>query len=59
MEGYAMMLYARSFYKDSPVDIQAVLENEALGLPKEYLDEATKVAVEMAKTASETTTEKL
>jgi len=59
MEGYAMMLYARSFYKDSRVDIQAILENEELGLPKEDFDEATKVAVEMAKTASGTTTEKL
>jgi hypothetical protein len=59
MEGYAMMLYARYFYKDSRVDIQAILENEELGLPKEDFDEATKVAVEMAKTASETTTEKL
>lgn len=59
MEGYGMMLYARSFYKDSPVDIQAVLDNDALGLPKEDFDEATKVAVEMAETASETTNEKL
>lgn len=59
MGGYAMMLYARSFYKGSPADIQAVLDNEKLGLPKEDFDEATKVAAEMAKTASETTTEKL
>ena len=59
MEGYAMMLYARSFYKDSPMDTQALLNNEELGLPKEDFDEATKVAVEMAKTASEAIGEKL
>jgi hypothetical protein len=57
--GYAMMLYARSFYKDSPADIQAVLENEKLGLPKEDFDEATKRAVEMAKNTPETTSEKV
>jgi hypothetical protein len=57
--GYAMMLYARSFYKDSPADLQAILENEKLGLPKEDFDEATKRAAEMAKNTSETTSEKV
>lgn len=56
-EGYAMMLYARSFYKNGPMDIQDILENEALELPKEELDDATRVAVEMAKKASGTLSE--
>jgi hypothetical protein len=59
MEGYAMMLYARSFYKDSGMNIQGLLNNEELGLPKEDFDEATRVAVEMAKAASGTISEKV
>lgn len=59
LEGYGMMLYARSFYKDSPADIQAVLDNEKLGLPKEDFHDATRVAVEMAKNASGTISERL
>jgi hypothetical protein len=58
-EGYGMMLYARSFFKDSPADLQAVLNNEELGLPEEDFDTATSVAVEMAKTASRTVGENL
>jgi hypothetical protein len=56
-EGYGIMLYARSFYKDSPADMQAVLNNEELGLPKEDFDAATLVGVEMAKRASGTVSE--
>ena len=59
MEGYAMMLYARSFYKDSGMEIQALLNNEELGLPREDFDEATRVAVEMAKAASGNISEKV
>ena len=59
MEGYAMMLYARSFYKDGSLSLQAMLNNQELGLPKEDFDEATRAAVEMAKAASETISERL
>lgn len=59
LEGYGMLLYARSFYKHSPADLQAVLDNEKLGLPKEDFDEATMVAVEMAKNSSGTISEKV
>lgn len=48
MVGHAILLYARVFYADGSGDIDSKLDNEVLGLPKESLDEATKVAIEMA-----------
>ena len=47
--GFGILLYARLFYKDGAGDFNNRLDNEVLGLPKESLDEATKVAVQMAK----------
>lgn len=46
--GFGILLYARLFYKDGAGDFNAQLSNQALGLPEEDLDKATKVAVEMA-----------
>lgn len=46
--GFGILLYARLFYKDGAGDTNALLANNALGLPEEELDTATKVAVEMA-----------
>jgi hypothetical protein len=45
--GFSVALYARLFYPDGACDLQAKLTNDALGLPKEDLDEATKEALEM------------
>lgn len=51
MMGFGILLYARGFYKEGEAaDLQKLLQNEELGLPKEDFDEATAVAVEMAKT---------
>lgn len=48
---FQTMLYARVFYPDGCGDYESKkgLHNELLGLPKEDLDQATKVAVDMAK----------
>ena len=48
--GFAQMMYSRVFYQDGSGDYETSkgLQNEVLGLPKEDLDEATKVAIEMA-----------
>ena len=48
--GFAQMMYSRVFYQDGSGDFETSkgLQNEVLGLPKEDLDEATKVAIEMA-----------
>ena len=50
--GFAKMLYTRIFYPDGSGDTESGrgMINHILGLPKEDLDEATKVAVERAKT---------
>ena len=48
MVGFGILLYARVFYKDGAGDFNDKLDNDVLGLPKEDLDEATKVAVDMA-----------
>jgi hypothetical protein len=48
MAGFGMMLYARLFFPDGAADFNDRLDNEALGLPKEDLDEFTKVAIDMA-----------
>lgn len=48
--GFGILLYARMFYPGSPGDFSGRLDNAVLGLPeREDLDEATKVAVEMAR----------
>ncbi|UJR12261.1 hypothetical protein I4U23_016438 [Adineta vaga] len=48
--GFAKLLYARSFYPDKCGNYEATkgLHNDILGLPKENLDEYTKIAIEMA-----------
>jgi hypothetical protein len=48
--GYPKMLYARVLYPDGSGNIEAGygLHNDLLGLPKEDLDECTKVAIDMA-----------
>jgi hypothetical protein len=48
IQGFGMKLYVRSFYPDGRADLTAILDNERLDLPKEDLDEATKVAVDYA-----------
>ena len=50
MLGFAKLLYSRSFYPDMSGNYEATkgLHNDILGLPKEDLDEYTKIAVEMA-----------
>ena len=48
--GFARLLYSRIFFPDSPWNFQG-LDNENLGLPKEDLDEFTKIAVQMSKDA--------
>lgn len=53
MEGFGILLYARTFYKDGSGSFGAKLDNEKLGLPKDDLDAATRIAVKMA-TAGET-----
>ena len=49
MVGFGILLYARVFYKDGAGDYNDELDNAVLGLPEENLDEATKIAVEMAR----------
>lgn len=48
--GFARLLYSRVFYPNGGGDFESSkgLENEMLGLPKEDLDESTKVALKMA-----------
>lgn len=48
MVGFGILLYARMFYDDGAGNFNDKLDNEALGLPKEDFDEATKVAIQMA-----------
>lgn len=47
MAGFGIGMYTRGFFPDGALSFE--VENEALGLPKEDFDEATRVAVEMAK----------
>jgi uncharacterized protein YbjT (DUF2867 family) len=47
MEGFGIGMYARGFYPDDSLTKET--SNEALGLPVEDFDEATEVAVEMAR----------
>lgn len=46
---FARTLYSRMFFKDAPADFTGKfgLDNDKLGLPKEDLDEYTKIAVNM------------
>jgi hypothetical protein len=48
--GFARQLYSRTFYPDGSGNYEAKhgLDNDILGLPKEDLDEFTKLAVKMA-----------
>ncbi|TFB00409.1 hypothetical protein CCMA1212_007772 [Trichoderma ghanense] len=50
MLGFGMAMYSRAFYPNGDGNYEAKygLANKALGLPEEDLDEATKLAVEMA-----------
>ncbi|RDW89295.1 hypothetical protein BP6252_01327 [Coleophoma cylindrospora] len=56
MNGFAQLLYARTFFPDGAGDHETIkgLHNELLGLPQEDFDECTKGAVEMAKTLAGT-----
>lgn len=47
--GFAKAMYSRTFYPNGDADFESVhgLANDALGLPKENLDEATKRVVDM------------
>lgn len=51
MPGFPKLLYSRVFYPDGTGNFEAryTLHNDLLGLPKEDLDEFTKVAVEKAR----------
>jgi hypothetical protein len=48
--GFARLLYSRSFFPESSGDFGATkgLHNDVLGLPREDLDEFTKIAVQMS-----------
>ena len=48
--GFARLLYTRVFYPDGSGDYETSkgLHNDILGLPKEHIDEYTKVALQMA-----------
>lgn len=48
MVGFGIVLYSRVFYDDGAGDFNKKLDNNALGLPEENFDEATKVAIDMA-----------
>lgn len=52
-EGFAKFLYTRIFFPDGCGDFEhnKGTLNSLLGLPKEDIDEATKVAIERQKTA--------
>lgn len=47
--GVVKMMYTRVFFPDASQDFQDRVQNEQLGLPVEELDDATRVAIEMAK----------
>ena len=51
LTGYIKLMYTRVFYQDGSGEFEVTrgLQNGVLGLPKENLDECTKIAVEMAK----------
>ena len=47
MRGFVTRMYSRVFFKDGSGDYSDKLDNEKLGLPKEDLDSATKVGLQM------------
>jgi hypothetical protein len=53
--GFAKLLYSRNFFPESSGDFGATkgLHNDVLGLPKEDLDEFTKIAVQMLEKGDE------
>ena len=53
--GFATLLYSRVFYPNGDGDFETSkgLQNEVLGLPKEEIDESTKVALKMAEEKSQ------
>jgi hypothetical protein len=53
--GFGKLLYARPFYPDGSGEFEKThgLQNDVLGLPKEDLDEYTKIAFDMVKKAIE------
>jgi len=52
MRGFAQLLYTRYFYPSDAGNFSAKANNELLGLPKEDLDAATKVAIGLAETGA-------
>lgn len=48
-DGFTLAMYSRAFFADDAMDHEAKIANEVLGLPKEDFDEATRVAVSMAR----------
>lgn len=53
--GFARLMYTRAFYPDGSGDFETSkgLHNDILGLPKEDIDEYTKIALQMAEEQSE------
>ncbi|TQV90423.1 hypothetical protein V2A60_010417 [Cordyceps javanica] len=51
--GFSHCLYTRTFFRDGGGDFRGKVVNEALGLPREDLEEATRRAVTMALNAGE------
>ena len=49
--GFARQLYSRVFYPTGEANYEAdgLLDNEALGLPRDDMDEFTRIAMEKAK----------
>ena len=50
MYGFAQLMYTRVFYQDGSGDFESSkgLQNDVLGLPKEDIDKATKIALDMS-----------
>ena len=46
-DGYIQTMYSRIFFKDGCGDFSDKLNNERFGLPKENIDDATKVGLEL------------
>ena len=48
--GFGLLLYGRMLYNDGTADMEkrTGLDNDVLGLPKENIDEFTKIAVDKA-----------
>lgn len=48
-DGFTLAMYSRAFFANDAMNHEAKTANEVLGLPKEEFDEATKIAVSMAR----------